>query len=96
MNLEKLIASNAGTIIDVRTPMEFMGGHVAESVNIPLAELPYRMDEINAMSTPFIFCCASGNRSGQATQYCLNQGLEAYNGGAWTMVNYYKSLAYQE
>ncbi|MCB0754304.1 MAG: rhodanese-like domain-containing protein, partial [Flavobacteriales bacterium] len=28
---------NAGyTIVDVRSPMEFQGGHVAGSVNIPL------------------------------------------------------------
>ncbi|MBK7637119.1 MAG: rhodanese-like domain-containing protein [Saprospiraceae bacterium] len=95
MNLEQLITSDVGTIIDVRTPMEYMGGHVADSVNIPLMELPYRMDEIKNLDLPIIFCCASGNRSGQATQFCLNQGVDAFNGGPWTTVNYYKSLTHQ-
>jgi phage shock protein E len=95
MNLEQLIASDSGTIIDVRTPMEFMGGHVAGSINIPLMELPNRLEDVKSMDSPLIFCCASGNRSGQATQFCLNQGIEALNGGAWTTVNYYKSLTHQ-
>ena len=55
MNLEQLITSDVGTIIDVRTPMEYMGGHVADSVNIPLMELPYRMDEIKNLDLPIIF-----------------------------------------
>jgi phage shock protein E len=39
MNLENLISENKGTIVDVRTPGEFMGGNVAGSVNVP-----YRLD----------------------------------------------------
>lgn len=37
---------NNKTIIDVRTPMEFMGGHVTGSINIPLNEIPQRVEEI--------------------------------------------------
>jgi len=37
---------NAKTIIDVRTSGEFMFGNVKGSINIPLAELPKRLDEI--------------------------------------------------
>ena len=29
MNLETIIKENQGTIVDVRTPAEYMGGHVA-------------------------------------------------------------------
>ena len=36
------------TIIDVRTPAEFMGGHVAGSINIPLQEVQSRIQEIKA------------------------------------------------
>ena len=46
MNIEQLIAENEGTIVDVRSPGEFMGGHVTVSVNIPLIEVPYRMEEL--------------------------------------------------
>jgi len=54
------------TIVDVRTPGEFMGGHVVGSVNIPLNEIMERLEEIKSMKQPIILCCASGGRSGQA------------------------------
>jgi rhodanese-related sulfurtransferase len=76
------------TIIDVRTVAEFMGGHVANSVNIPLNEVPNRIDEIKAMKEPIILCCASGGRSGQATQYLQGLGIDCKNGGSWLDVNY--------
>ncbi len=56
------------TIVDVRTPEEFMGGNVAGSINIPLHELVSREAEVMALKQPVVFCCASGGRSGQATQ----------------------------
>jgi rhodanese-related sulfurtransferase len=79
---------NTKVIIDVRTPAEFAGGHVAGSMNIPLQEIPQRLEEIKAMKQPFILCCASGARSGQATNYLRNQGIECENGGGWLEVNY--------
>ena len=92
MDIEKLITDGQGTIVDVRTPAEFMGGHVAGSINIPLNELPARMVEIKKLTVPVIFCCASGNRSGQAIQFAAAQGILCFNGGPWTTVNYYRSL----
>lgn len=76
------------TIIDVRTPAEFMGGHVAGSINIPLQEIPGRMDEFKQFETPIILCCASGNRSGQATAFLRSHGINCENGGSWVEVNY--------
>jgi phage shock protein E len=71
------------TIIDVRTPMEFMGGHVVGSINIPLDEIETRFEEIQALPAPVILCCASGNRSGMATNYLQSRGIECSNGGSW-------------
>ena len=79
---------NSKVIIDVRTPAEFAGGHVAGSVNIPLQEIQARLDEIKAMQQPLVLCCQSGARSGQATQYLRNQGVDCENGGGWLEVNY--------
>lgn len=95
MNLEHLILNNEGTIIDVRTQAEFMGGNVVNSLNIPLNEIPSRIAEISKLKTPLILCCASGNRSGQAAQYLISQNIESLNGGSWMTVNYYKSLQTQ-
>ncbi len=75
------------TIIDVRTPAEFMGGHVNGSINIPLNELPYRLEQIREMAEPRILCCASGMRSGQAEGYLKSQSIECENGGSWLNVN---------
>jgi len=76
------------TIIDVRTPQEFMGGNVAGSINIPLTELHERISEIKEIKQPIVLCCASGVRSRQAAIYLLGNGIECENGGSWLDVNY--------
>ena len=75
-----------GTIIDVRTPVEFVGGHVVGSVNIPLQNIIDHVEEIKQMKEPIIFCCASGNRSGQAAHYFKSLGVNCENGGSWMEV----------
>jgi len=75
------------TIIDVRTPAEFMEGHVAGSVNIPLSEIQQRIDEISKMKQPVVLCCASGNRSGQAATFLRSREIACENGGSWQQIN---------
>lgn len=91
MNAEKIIKEKKGTIVDIRTPGEFMGGNVIGSINIPLQEIPNRMDELKNLKQPLVLCCASGGRSAQATQFLSQQGIECCNGGSWLDVNYYQS-----
>jgi len=93
MELEKAINEKAGTIVDVRTREEFMGGNVNESVNIPLQEIQQRLSEIKSLKTPLVICCASGGRSAVATNFLSSQGIECVDGGSWLNVNYYKSKA---
>lgn len=92
--MEQIVAkikAGEATIVDVRTPEEFMGGHVAGSINIPLHELPQRISEFKNMKN-LVLCCASGNRSGQATAFLKQQGIECVNGGSWLDVNYLKNI----
>lgn len=91
MNLEKLMQEKKGTIVDVRTIEEFRGGHVAGSINIPLQDLPSKLDEVKNLAMPLILCCASGGRSGHAQMYLSQQNIECINGGSWLNVNYYQS-----
>jgi phage shock protein E len=91
MTLENIIKEKKGTIVDVRSHEEFMGGHVAGSINIPLQTITDRMEELKDLTMPLILCCASGNRSGQAQHYLSQHGLDCYNGGSWLDVNYYQS-----
>ena len=86
MNLSDLINSKEVTIVDVRTIPEFDGGSVAKAINIPLDQVPERVEELKAMQ-PMVMCCAAGVRSGQAVNYLNQMGLkEVYNGGSWQQV----------
>ncbi len=75
-------------VVDVRTPGEFAVGHVAGSVNIPLDEVPRRLNEFGAMRN-IVLCCASGGRSHNAWAYLKQNGIASLDGGAWTNVNYH-------
>lgn len=79
---------NSKTVIDVRSVGEFMSGNVAGSINIPLQEIQQRLVEIKALQQPIILCCASGNRSGQATTFLKSNGIDCENGGSWFDVNF--------
>jgi phage shock protein E len=70
-------------VIDVRTPGEFEGGHYAGSENIPLDRISSELDRIKEMDQPLILVCKSGARSGQATSFLKQHGIEAKNGGSW-------------
>ena len=91
MTLENIIKETNCTIVDVRSHEEFMGGHVTNSINIPLQTIPERIEELKGLGFPLVLCCASGNRSGQAEHFLSQQGLDCYNGGSWLDVNYYQS-----
>jgi phage shock protein E len=91
MKIEDIIKSRQFTVVDVRTQNEFMGGHVSDSLNIPVQEIPQRLEELKEIKGPLILCCASGARSGHAGKYLSSQGIECYNGGSWLDVNYYVS-----
>lgn len=82
----KEMISNGAVVIDVRSPGEFQQGHVRGSKNIPLDRISSRIDKIQKMNKPIVLCCASGNRSGQATRILKAQGIECENGGSWTAV----------
>jgi phage shock protein E len=54
-------------VIDVRSPREFLAGHIPQAVNIPLEDLnevlPQRLPEKNRV---ILLHCLSGTRSGMA------------------------------
>ena len=86
---EKIVEAirKGAMIVDVRTPGEFAAGHVKGAVNYPLDSLSSKLSALKQSNKPVVFCCASGNRSGQATsmaQGALEQ--EVVNGGPWTNV----------
>lgn len=97
MTFEEILNSGEYHLIDVRQPEELtMEGAIESAVNIPLATVPLRLDEIKEMKGPKIIFCRSGGRSGQACQFLAQNGLEnIYNGGGFMELNaeleHYKS-----
>lgn len=74
--------NEAKTIVDVRTPEEFSEGHVAGAINIPLDQIPQRIEVFKEMSTPIVAYCRSGNRSGMAVSLLKQIGInDVSNGG---------------
>jgi rhodanese-related sulfurtransferase len=86
--VEQMLKIPGTIIVDVRTPGEYMGGHVAGSINLPLNEIPGRLAEFKDMKQ-VVLCCASGARSMSAAMALKQQGVECVDGGPWTNVNFY-------
>lgn len=81
-NVKEYLEKGAA-IIDVRTPAEFNGGHVKGAKNIPLDQLNGKIAEIKKWNKPVIAYCASGNRSGMATNTLKSNGIDCINGGGF-------------
>lgn len=77
---------DGAVVIDVRTPDEYESGHVKGSKNIVLNVIPGKVAEIKAMNKKVIAVCRSGARSGQATSFLKQQGIDVINGGPWQNV----------
>ena len=82
-DLQELITEGA-IIIDVRSPAEFAGGHVAGAINVPLETLPAAIEKVAGKDTTIITCCMSGGRSAMAKTMLHTAGYQnVYNGGGW-------------
>ncbi len=69
-----LVAGGA-SLIDVRTPEEFQGGHLPGAKNIPLGELAGRTDELGDKSGSIVLYCRTGMRSGAARRVLSRAGF---------------------
>lgn len=79
----KEFINKGAIVIDVRTPREYRDGHIIGSKNIPLDTISSKATELKKLNKPLIICCQSGMRSGQATSFLKNSGIECINGGGW-------------
>ncbi len=68
-----LLAAGA-QLVDVRTPFEFKSGHLDGALNIPVDQLPRRLDEI-ARDRPVVLYCRSGSRSRRAAGILAQAGV---------------------
>ena len=84
------ISDSSVTLVDVRTPGEFMSGHITGATNIDFESGTFEAD-IQKLDKAKVYAvyCRSGNRSGQATALMVKDGFKAVfnlNGGVidWT------------
>ncbi len=78
VEMQKALSEGSVTVVDVREPHEFAGGHIPGAINLPLSR--FKLDQIPAGKAPVLICQAGG-RSGKAL-------LQAYAAGA-THVRHY-------
>ncbi len=73
-------------ILDVRTRKERTKGYPPGSIHMVLETIPQRLDELKGKK--ILAFCRSGNRSGAAARFLVQQDIEAHNveGGilAWS------------
>ncbi len=79
----KQLLENGAIVVDVRSRDEFAGGHVNNSINIPLPELSAQIAALKKKNKVIITCCQSGARSSMAKSQLGSAGITAYNGGGW-------------
>ncbi|HEX5095670.1 MAG TPA: rhodanese-like domain-containing protein, partial [Acidimicrobiia bacterium] len=88
------LAARLGTadspfVVDVREPNEFAEWSIPTAVNVPLSELPSRIDSL-PRDREVVVMCAAGGRSARAAEALVDAGLHVANlrGGmsAWGAV----------
>ncbi len=67
-------------VLDVRTPGEFRRRHARNARNIPVDELPSRLDELGEPGRIIVYC-ASGMRSSRAASLLRDKGFEVLDMG---------------
>ena len=70
-------------VIDVRRPEEFDKGHAKESINIPLKEMPDRLDEIKKVKQALVVVCGGGKSHAKAFELLKENGILSEKGGSW-------------
>ena len=72
-------------LLDVRSPGEFASGALPGAENIPVAELPSRLSELDR-DREIVVYCASGMRSNRAASFLRARGYRVHDlgpGRAW-------------
>ena len=82
------LIKEGAVILDVRSKSEYAGGHIPNSLNIPVDQLPQNLSRLKDKNKTIITCCASGMRSASAKAILKNNGYtHVYNGGGWMGLN---------
>jgi rhodanese-related sulfurtransferase len=73
---QRLVGEGA-LLLDVREDDEWSAGRAPGAMHVPLAELPDRLEELDAR--PVVCVCRSGVRSRRAALFLLEHDVDAVN-----------------
>ncbi|MEW5812911.1 MAG: rhodanese-like domain-containing protein [Actinomycetota bacterium] len=73
--LERLLADDAVTLVDIRNPGEVASGSIPGAIHVPLAQLRFRLDHIPT-GRPIVVHCAGGWRSSVAASLLRAEGFD--------------------
>ena len=87
--LTRMMNHQNAAVVDLRSQSDYKNGHIINSMNIPMADIQTRKDELNKFKDrPLIFYCQAGMDSGRAIRgfrhegfselYLLKGGLQAW------------------
>ena len=71
----KILDKDELLLLDVREPFEFTHGHIADSLLIPLNQVPQRLQEID-IEKEIVVICHHGMRSMQAANFLDQVGFK--------------------
>jgi glyoxylase-like metal-dependent hydrolase (beta-lactamase superfamily II)/rhodanese-related sulfurtransferase len=73
--LDRLLAADAVTVIDIRNPGEIHAGAIPGALHMPLAQLRVQLDQVPT-AKPIVVHCAGGWRSSVAASLLRAQGFD--------------------
>jgi len=79
--VETATVADEGVVIDVRDHADWLAGHAPGAINIPIAQLAARLDEVRALveanGGPVPVSCGGGTKQVRATAYLRANGVDA-------------------
>jgi rhodanese-related sulfurtransferase len=69
-----LVNKHKGVFLDIRDKSEFESGHIADSMNLPLADIAEANNKLKDTSQPLVLVCASGQRAKTAAKQLRKAG----------------------
>lgn len=75
------LVEGGATLLDVRTPAEYAGGHIEGAVNVPVDQVAARLSEI-PRDRPVVVYCLSGGRSAHAASTLREAGYTVHDLGS--------------
>ncbi|MBL7739650.1 MAG: rhodanese-like domain-containing protein [Chitinophagaceae bacterium] len=80
--LRELVKNPSTVLVDVRNQWEYEMEHIPGAMNIPLDQVPAKIEEFRSLQKPLVIYCRSGSRSGMAVSILKQKGItDVYNGG---------------